>query len=233
MSRIGSGKIIEIQQRSPEFRQAIIQCQGIKLPEAGQYMNAHRPADSHKPAGVTLFPSGLGPQSFPGDQILTAPGIPEEWRPGDELKLRGPLGRGFHLPSGTGRIALGTFGTHSEHLLPLAEEILSQSGEVALFTDGDFSNLPTRIEVNKLDDLGSACRWADLLACAIPVEMAEDSLAVINKLGPIRCPTQVLIYGQFTCGGIAACAICAIRTPRNKIVMPCQDGPVFDWQKLN
>ena len=163
--RLGIGKIIEIQQRSEFSRQALIQLNEIPRPSAGQYFAAHRLKDQERPVGVTLFPGGYNRNAMPLDQLTTAPGIPERWQPGDTLRLRGPLGKGFNLPPDVFRLALCAFGEHSDHLLPLANEVLSSKGEVALFTDGDFSNLPARIEVNQLEDLGDACQGTIKLPC--------------------------------------------------------------------
>ena len=230
--KLGNGKIVEVQQRTKNSRQALIRLEGIQQPAAGQFLSAHRTRDREKPASVTLFAGGIHTGSMPKDHIHTASGIPTEWQPGDSLDLRGPLGRGFHIPPGTTRLALCAFGENSDHLLPLAAEVLSQEAEVALFTDGDFSNLPTRIEVNKLKDLVDAISWADMLACAIPLEIVEDSLDHLSNLSPIQCPTQVLIAGHFPCSGLAECGICAMRPPQGKIKLPCQDGPVFEWKQL-
>jgi hypothetical protein len=230
--KIGTGTIIEILQRTKNSYQALIRLEGLQQPTAGQYLSAHRTKDRDKPVGFTIFPGGIQTGFLPEDHLLTSVGIPPEWQPGDRLNLRGPLGQGFNIPQETTRLALCSIGDSSDHLLPLAAEVLSRRGEVALFTDGDFSSLPTRIEVNKLEDLKEACRWADMLACAIPVDFVEDSLDHLSNLSPIRCPTQVLIAGQFPCSGLAECSICAIRPPRGKIKLPCQDGPVFDWNQL-
>jgi hypothetical protein len=148
------------------------------------------------------------------------------------LKLRGPLGKGFQLPASAGRLALCAFGEFSEHLLPLARMMLDQAGEVALFTDGDFSQLPARVEVNPLSDLADACTWADLMACAARVEEFAATREQLERLSPLRCETQLLVYGQYPCAGMAECGVCAFLTRGGQTRLACQDGPVFDWRQI-
>ena len=229
----GTGKILEIRQISRNLRQAVIGLNRITPPAAGQYLQAHRPIDRDQPVGVTIFPGGLHESQQYPDQFLTAPGIPNNWQPGDQLDIRGPLGKGFSLPAQTNRLALCSFGESTDHLLPLANEVLAHGGEVALFTEGDFSHLPASIEVNRLEDLPDAFRWADLAACAIPLEEIHSGLEHLYHNSPLACPTQVLIYGHFPCNALAECGICAFRTKKGQTVSVCQDGPVFGWQQIS
>jgi NAD(P)H-flavin reductase len=231
--KLGTGKILEIRQVSKDSRQAVISLTGTAPPAAGQYLQVHRPIDRHQPVGVTIFPGDLDDNRRHSNQFLTAPGIPNSWQPGDLLDIRGPLGKGFSLPAQTNRLALCAFGDSTDHLLPLAIEVLASGGEVAMFTEGDFSHLPARIEINQLDDLPDAFRWADLTACAVPLEEIHSGLEHLHSHSPLTCPTQVLIYGQFPCNAIAECGICAYRTKKGQTVTVCQDGPVFDWQQIS
>ena len=41
--------------------------------------------------------------------LLTAPPVPEHWRPGTELQVTGPLGKGFLLPAAARHVALAGF----------------------------------------------------------------------------------------------------------------------------
>lgn len=230
--KIGAGKIIEIMQTSAGHRQAVIQLDGLLLPAPGQYLQAHRPQDRNQPVGFSLFPGSIDGPDPDANRLTTAPPIPADWQPGDLLKVRGPLGKGFQLPASTGRLALCAFGEFSDHLLPLARMMLDQDGEVALFTDGDFSQLPARVEVNPLSDLADACTWADLMACAAPVEEFAAAREQLERLSPLRCETQLLVYGQYPCAGMAECAVCAFLTRGGQTRLACQDGPVFDWRQI-
>jgi len=229
--RLGTGKIIEIQQSADGRRQAVLQLEGIGRPDPGQYLQAHRLQDSGEAAGFTLFPGGIPVSAPEAHQFTTASSIPGSWQPGDVLSLRGPLGRGFQLPEGLRRLALCAFGPLSDHLLPLAGSVLAQDGEVALFTDGDFSPLPARIEVNRLSDLPDACKWADLMACSVPLEGFSAAAERLDQLAPAACPTQILTYAQFPCAAMAACGVCALYVKTGQSRLACQDGPVFDWRR--
>jgi len=230
--KLGTGKIIEIMQSSRGRRQAVLQLEGITQPAPGQYLQTHRPQDEDKPAGVTLFPGGIASHGLPPDQLTTAPPVPADWQPGDLLQVRGPLGKGFHIPANVRRLALCAFGEVSDHLLPLAGTILAQDGEVALFTDGDFSQLPARIEVNPLADLADACKWADLMACAAPVDQFSAAQEQLERWSPIGCETQLLVYSQYPCAAMAECGVCAFRVRSGQTRLACQDGPVFDWREI-
>lgn len=230
--RIGTGKIIEIMQTNAGHRQAVIRLDGLPLPAPGQYLQAHRPQDHAQPAGVSLFPGGIARPDPDANQFTTASLIPADWQPGDQLQVRGPLGKGFQIPARSGRLALCAFGEVSDHLLPLARIMLDQNGEVALFTGGDFSQLPARVEVNPLADLTDACAWADIMACAVPVEEFSAAREQLERLSPIRCETQLLVYGQYPCAAAAECGVCALWTRSGQTRLACQDGPVFDWRQI-
>ncbi len=229
--RIGTGKITEIMQARGR-RQAVIQLDGLSLPAPGQYLQAHRPQDRDQPVGFSLFAGSTDFSEPDANRLTTAPPIPPNWQPGDLLRLRGPLGKGFQIPANAGRLALCAFGELSDHLLPLARIMLDQDGEVALFTDGDFSQLPARVEVNPLSDLVDACKWADMLACAVPVEEFSTAREQLERLSPLRCEAQVLVYGQYPCAGIAECGVCAFWVRGGHTRLACQDGPVFDWRQI-
>ena len=230
--KLGTGKILEIQQFGEHRRQAVIQLEDMPMPAPGQYLQVHRSQDRDQPVGLTVFPGGLELPSQFYNRIVSSPPIPNAWQPGDTIQVRGPLGKGFQIPPGAKRLALCAFAGVSDHLLPLAGLMLAEDGEVALFTDGDFSRLPARIEVNPLADLADACKWADLLACAAPVEQFSQAQERLEQLSPIRCETQVLAYGQYPCAAMAECGVCAIRMRSGNFQLACQDGPVFVWREI-
>lgn len=231
--RLGTGKILEVRQNGGGLHQAVIQLIGVTPPAPGQFLQAYRPVDHHQPVGETLFMGGFLSSPLPPGQFLTASCIPTSWQPGDRLEVRGPLGNGFSIPEGTSRLALCAFGDCCDHLLPLAANVLSTGGEVALITSGDFSRLPASIEIGRLEDLPDLLRWADMAACSIPMDETTRFFDQLYRLSPLPCPTQVMIYGHLPCNSLAECGICAFKTKKGQTLTVCQDGPVFDWQQIS
>jgi hypothetical protein len=225
------GKIIEVQQNWDGSRQAVIDFLAGITPSAGQYLQAFNPVDGDAPAAESVFLGGLQPPDLPANRFLTAPGIPLSWSPGDELILRGPLGKGFAIPAGVRRAALAAFGGRCEHLLPLAGEVLASGGEVALFTDGEFPKLPASIEVNPLQDIEDALRWADYAACSSPLENLSSAYEHFQAARGYTA-VQLLVLAPMPCGALAACGVCAFRWGRRKYLLACEEGPVFDLKDL-
>ena len=79
---------------------ARLACPENLIPAPGQYLLASDASDS--PLPVPIFYT----YSAPGGFIATSA---EHWKPGDVLHLRGPLGRGFSLPSSARKVALIAF----------------------------------------------------------------------------------------------------------------------------
>jgi hypothetical protein len=225
----GTGRILSIRQTERGARQAEIVLEGTSVPAPGRYLQVHNLADADRPTALTLFAGGYPAEEPVNDRFMTAPPIPARWQPGDRLKVFGPLGRGFHLPEGTSRLTLASFGENSEHLLPLAGQILAQGGEVALCTDDPYPPLPAGIEINPLAGLAEAVHWADLTACSVPVERFSAFADQTGELATRSAVWQVLVYGEFPCAAMAACGVCAFRIGSRSYRLACQDGPVFDW----
>lgn len=225
----GTGRILSIHQTENGARQAEITLEGVPIPAPGRYLQVHNLTDVNRPAALTVFAGGYpGDRSGPG-QFRTAPPIPLDWQPGDRLRVFGPLGRGFHLPEGASRLALAAFGESSEHLLPIAGQMLAQGGEVALFTDGEYPPLPAGIEINPLAGLGEAANWSDLTACSVPLEQVTKFFDQVGGYATRAAAWQVLVFGDFPCAAMAACGVCSFRTNSRNSWLACQDGPVFDW----
>ena len=228
---IARAKILEIRQTSAGVRTALLSWPGGSLPKAGQYLQAHRPQDEDAPAPVSLFAGGWSRDALPADTFTTAPYIPLAWQPGDTLLLRGPLGRGFALPAQARRVALGVLDGYSDVLLPLLEEVFARDGEAALFTAGDFPAFPASVEVSPLQDLPDAFGWADYIALSGSLEAVAQAQNTLFNLAA-KCPVQVLAHTEMPCGGMAQCGVCALIGKRRKILLPCEDGPVFDVGEL-
>ncbi len=194
----------------------------------GQYLLA-TPRRLAETLPTVLFPSAIN-----GEEILLAPPLPPAWLPGTELNLRGPLGKGFHLPAAVRRIALGALGTHPYRLLPLLALALEQNLEIALFTPLIPAGLPPEVEVLPTHALPDAPGWADYLALDVPWESLPQlrTLLGLEAARPLPCQVETLVVAPMPCGGLADCGVCAIKT-RPGWKFTCQDGPVFDFDTLD
>ncbi len=193
----------------------------------GQYLLANAPRLAQ------TLPAALFPSSIGSEELLLAPPLPPAWLPGVELSLRGPQGKGFHLPASTRRLALGALDSHPYRLLPLLAPALAQGLEIAIFTPFVPPGLPPEVEVLPASALADAPAWADYLALDLPFA-ALAQLRTRLGLQPGRrlpCQAEVLVVGPMPCCGLASCGVCAVKT-RPGWKFTCLDGPVFDIDLL-
>lgn len=196
-------------------------------PSPGQYFSASSP-DSDAPLPLVLFPSQIEK-----DSLLIAPPLPRAWAVGMELKLRGPLGKGFSLPAGARRVAIASLEGTPARLLPLAAQALEQGAAVAIYAQSTPVGLPEEVEVLPLDLLHEAPAWADYLA----LEVRPSGLGLLRgqlKLAPhqrMDCQAQVLILTSMPCTGLGECGVCAVETHQGWS-LSCVEGPVYDFTHL-
>ena len=214
---------------------ARISCPRSMIPSPGQYLLATCSSDPHAPLALPLFQAGLWRGGF-----FAAPPLPAGWLPGAQLKLRGPLGKGFLLPPNARRVALLAWRSPGACLLALLEPALKQNASVALLTDQPPGQLPSALEIQPLSALPETFPWADYLAVETGREQLPTLLPLLlpnyNKgyAQPRRPQTptgsaQILLHTAMPCGGIAACAVCAVTLPPVKnFQLACKDGPVFN-----
>jgi NAD(P)H-flavin reductase len=198
------------------------------VPKPGQYIQAHDPSDALTVLPTSLFLAGLdAPQECGGEVEFSVAGpLPQGWRPGSGLQVRGPLGHCFAIPQGVRHIALAASG-RPDRLLPLLA--LAPQAEAALFCDAAPSELPTAVEVQPLAALAGALAWADYLAIDIePGKLDElPALLGIKERAPKTLRAQVLVTPPLPCGGLAQCGACTIEAKKGPR-LACSDGPVFD-----
>jgi len=206
---------------------AFIACPPRLIPAAGQYvLGAALEADPV--LAEALFLAEAAPEGF-----WAAPPLAHGWAPGVELSLRGPLGRGFHLPAEMHRLALATLDAGVERLLPLIPQALARNAAVTLFSDAPLPPLPAVLEAFPLDELPSALDWADFLAADAPMPALNDLLERLSAAPAPRPPLagQVLLRTDMPCGGLGSCGVCAVPVRRG-YKLACLDGPVFDLDDL-
>jgi NAD(P)H-flavin reductase len=225
------GRVIEIRAGESIGRsaqQARIACPAGAIPAAGQYLRAWDPADGEAALAHPVFAEKVYEDGF-----LSAPPAPAGWTPGTRLELRGPLGRGFHLPAGAKRLALAALGEGAGRLMPLARQALSAGGDVTFCADFPLAEIPSAIEFHPLAALAEILSWADFLAVDIPL---GGITSLRSRLGlpqgvPLPCPGQILVWAPMPCAGLAGCGVCA--TPvRRGWKLACEDGPVFALEEL-
>ncbi len=219
----GQGQLFELYYDDGRAAARIL-CPPLLVPAPGQYLLAHDGSDA--PLAVPVFQAGPAADGF-----LAAPSLPRAWTPGTSLHLRGPLGRGFSLPSTIRRLALLAWDDTPARLLALLPSALKQGAAVTLVCESAPRDLSAEVEVQPMKALDEVLAWADFLA----VDAERESLPGLKeRLGGRSQPSveaQVLVRTAMPCGALAECGVCAVRV-RNGWRMACKDGPVFDWNEL-
>ena len=202
-------------------------------PGPGQYALAQRVDASQAVLPAVLFSGGQTADGF-----IVAPPLPDGWRPGDDLLLKSPIGKGFCLPPGVNRLALLAMKYTTRRLLPLAEFGLKNGASVTLACGNQsaalpFTDLPAAIEIVPLDDLSDLLNWADFIA----IDLAFNDLSRFRQLlnvepgSSLPCPAQVLVHTIMPCAGMADCGVCAVEM-KHGWKLACKDGPVFELNNL-
>ena len=193
---------------------AWIDCPPAAVPAPGQYLLASNTADEDAPLTTALFPAMFGEAGFlavpPQHSAGKLTAYPTSWLPGAELRLHGPLGRGFSLSNSARRLALIDLDGGALRLLPLVAAGLDNAADVALFSDAPPALLPASVEINPLRSLSEALGWADFLAVDVALEQVEG---LSERLGltsgqHLPCPGQALVAAPMPCGGVAECGAC-------------------------
>ena len=223
--RTYQGRVAELKLDPAGRTAARIACPPQAVPAPGQYLLG---TDETGLLGTPLFLAGPAVSGF-----IAAPPLPASWAPGTPLALRGPLGRGFRLPTGLRRLALVAAGEGVARLLPLAVQALDQNMAVTLYADAALPDLPLSVEAYPLGAAGEALAWADFLAVEIALE-ALPGLGTLLGLGPgghLPGSGQALVLATMPCAGLADCGACAV-TARRSWKLACKDGPVFELKDL-
>lgn len=203
-------------------RAARIRCPRELVPAPGQYTLAQAHPTPDSPLPYPIFSAGTWPQGF----YASSP-LPARWAPGQDLVLRGPLGKGFHIPPVARKIALVAWEPSCPGLLSLIETSMAQKAAISLLTNTPVE-IPDEVEMIPLQALPEACAWADYLA----IETSSLNLPHKNLFAKFSgYSAEILLHTPIACGGLAECAVCAIET-RQGWRLTCKDGPVFDLKTL-
>ena len=222
-----NGKITELWLSPGGLVGGRIACSPVIDPAPGQYLlgRSDEPGEC-LPSALFVYPDEEG-------SLLAAPPLPQSWRVGTRLSLRGPCGKGFRVPAGAQKVALAALDGNPYRLMPLIHQALARHAGVTLYSRSIPRQLPVAVEILPLDMLPDALNWADFLA----VEISMSDLALLHAcLGApagqhCPCPTQVLVATPMPCGGVAECGVCSVHT-RKGWQLACTDGPVFDFDQM-
>jgi NAD(P)H-flavin reductase len=212
-------------------RAAEVHCQQPIHTEPGQYV-ALVSEELDSPVPFTPFITAAN-----GHTLQVSP-IPESWQPGKVIKVRGGLGRGFHLPVDSTRVALIAFDQHPNRLLYQLSVCHHAGKEIILVCDHFLAlstppQLPLSVEVLPLANIQDAIQWAQ----TVDIDCQAEQL---SKMEPYRDLLQgkardslveVLVAAEMPCLGIAECGVCAVQT-RKGYRLACKDGPVFRFESL-
>ena len=221
----GKGQVIETILEDGQ-RLARISCPTSLIPSVGQYLLASDASDS--PLPVPLYYTDSAPEGF-----LAAPPIPQSWMPGLQISLRGPLGRGFAIPTSVRKIALIAFDDAPLRLRGLIRPALKLGAAIVLVSDFAVDNLSDEVEAQPLSALQDVLAWADFAAFDVArVNLFElrEKLRIM-KQAQAACEAQVLIRTAVPCGGVADCGVCGVSL-KSGWQLACKDGPVFDLREI-
>lgn len=203
-----------------------VTCDPDLVPPAGQYISASSHA-GEEPLAVPLFAAKALPDGF-----LAAPDLPQAWQPGRELFLRGPIGRGFHLPRTARRVMLAAIDASPGRLMTLANAALAQGAAVVFVGDLQSVELPDIVEVQPMATLREVVEWADYAAMAWPRAGVKRLLSLLGTMKPAAgAMAEVLMETSLPCSGVGECGACAVPV-RGGWKLACKDGPVLPLSEL-
>ncbi len=175
-------------------------------------------------------------------------------RPGETMRLWGPLGHGFAPARATRNLLMVAGGIGVAPLVWLADEAVAAGRAVTLVAGarnacGVFPShlLPAEVEVIATTEDGSAGRrglatdafvehlaWADEVFACGPEPMFREMARIVRGC-EVRRPVQALLEARMGCG-TGICYGCAVETKagrgRTAMKLVCKDGPRFELRKV-
>ena len=212
----------------------MVRCGDSHQPLLRRPLSIHRIADGER---IALLFSVVGQ----GTSLLS------QYREGDKLDLLGPLGNGFSLYPGCGRLLLVAGGIGIAPLVFLADKALDQGRAVVLLAGSATASLlyprsllPSAVDLVTATEDGSGGRkgmatdflaefvnWADQVFACGPLSMYQSMSA---RGFPRPKSVQVCLETAMACG-LGACYGCTTKTKRG-LQQVCRDGPVFELDDI-
>ena len=203
-------------------------------PAPGQFYLAQA---ATAPAGYLrrpLFPepTEAGPWAFE---------LPPAWaqlRPGDEIDLIGPCGRGREPAEGAPNVLLIAGADGPARLRPVARAALARHSAVVWLgaSPQPLHGLPREVEVRfGLDGLPEALEWAEAVYADLPDLWLRDLQHRLRENAllrdrPRRSRALAFRLPPAPCG-VGACGACAVATSRGWR-LACVEGPWFEADEL-
>jgi len=177
-----------------------------------------------------------------------------EWlsrrRAGDEVRMVGPLGRGFEPRERVQKMLLVGGGIGVAPLVWFADTLIADGREVTMVLGGrsdaqiyPASLLPSEVELvvaTEDGSLGETGRvtapferllpWCDQAFACGPEPMFEALYNVTRDSGTNK-PVQGLMEARMACG-LGICYSCAVFPRKGGVKLVCHDGPMFDLRDL-
>jgi len=170
-------------------------------------------------------------------------------KPGDELPLFGPLGRGYSVSPHAQNLLLVAGGIGIAALIALADQAIAAGQSVTLLQGARSAGklyppelLPREVEALSSTDDGSAGHhgyvtdllpqylpWADQVFACGPTPMFAGMANVVREARS-RKPVQALLEERMGCG-TGICYGCAVFT-RKGVRLVCRDGPRFELRSV-
>jgi dihydroorotate dehydrogenase electron transfer subunit len=175
-------------------------------------------------------------------------------RPGEELRVLGPLGRGFSLRDG-GRVALVAGGVGSAALLLLARALAPSTTLDVLYGGRGRLDLPDAARFARLAESsggelvsttedGTAGRRG-LVTAPLEERLAAGAYDYVYACGPMGLlarlaalcaehgvPGEAALETPMGCG-FGACLGCAVPHVAGHYALCCKDGPVFRFDEVS
>ena len=170
-------------------------------------------------------------------------------KPGDELPVFGPLGRGYSVSRGAQNLLLVAGGLGVAAVIALADEAIAAGRSVTLLQGARSARklyppdlLPQDVEAVSATNDGSTghhgvvtdllpeyLSWADQVFACGPTPMFAG-MAKVLRAARSRKPVQALLEEHMGCG-TGICYGCAVFTRRG-VRLVCKDGPRFELRSV-
>lgn len=185
---------------------------------------------------MDLLPKALFPRASTGRSLVMDGPVPEGWEIGMALDMRGPLGRGFHIPAAVRKIAIVEIQRHmhaTAFFQPWMESFSAAGGELVFYSPNQPAGLPSAVEGLPLEQAAEAWKWADYLVADVDLVDLGRFLRILMNNPSARLPdrAEVLVRTAMPCGGTAECGVCAVKTVKG-FRLACKHGPVFPLAEL-
>ena len=219
-----------------------------KRTEPGQFVMAHCSAEHNDP----MFARAFSYHRLDGDRfalLYNAIGRGTDWlaarRPGDVVRMYGPLGKGFRMPSEPGNLLLIGGGVGIAPMVDMAERAIARGHHVVAMMGARTSRhllpasaFPKEAEYVVVTEDGSAGPkgfvtqhlgeyqpWASRIYACGPNAMFASLAEALRRNGRRQRP-EILIEENMPCGW-GMCYGCGVFT-RHGVKLCCKDGPRFN-----